>query len=145
MRRRAYQHLTGLLHNFTTTQQLSRGETMDASLCPFVMVFSFSSSGSSITAPSSFISTAPPSPFASQTLAYQPSPFAPPPSSSVPVRPAPSLPVSQFTSPHDSIPCRRCPCPNRQRELTRRLWRPASPYHHQHRSCLVPDVPNSAL
>ena len=36
-----------------------------------------------------------------------------------------------FTS-HDSIPRRRCPCPNRQPNPFRRLWQLAFPYHPRH-------------
>ena len=91
--------LSAFTQNYTPTQPLSRTATMDfSSLSPFVATSSLSTSSSSITAPSSFVSTVPPSPFTTQTLAYMPSPFAPPPSSA-PVPSAPSLPMSQFTAP----------------------------------------------
>ncbi|KAI9513491.1 hypothetical protein F5148DRAFT_1372456 [Russula earlei] len=80
-------------------QQLSSAATMDfSSLSPFVTTPSFSSTNSSIAAPSSFVSPVPPSPFSPPTLAYLPSPFAPPPSSSAPIPSAPSLPMSQFAT-----------------------------------------------
>ena len=91
--------LSAFTQNYTAAQPLSRTATIDfSSLSPFVAASSLSSSSSSITAPSSFVSSVPPSPFATQTLAYMPSPFAPPPST-VPLPTAPSLPMSQFTAP----------------------------------------------
>ncbi|KAI0299392.1 hypothetical protein B0F90DRAFT_614868 [Multifurca ochricompacta] len=77
--------LSAFSQNYSVTQQLPRATTMDFSaLSPFV-TSSYPGSSSSFTAPSSFVSPGPS--VLSQTLAYPPSPFAPPPSSSVPCPP----------------------------------------------------------